>query len=192
MGTSATSLRHTPEAALLHTPLGWVCLVARDRRVIAASLAPTKAGAAAVAPADCTFAGANRLLCAVMGDLRRYFRGEPVDLSRHPVDVSGQPPFLRAALLAARGICYGQVRTYGWLAGAAGTPKAARAAGQAMSRNPIPLLIPCHRVVGAGGRLTGFGGGLPLKRALLELEGVACDKQRVSPGSHRTAPRRGR
>lgn len=67
-------------------------------------------------------------------------------------------------------IPYGQVRTYGELAKAIGRPGAARAVGQACNRNPIPIIIPCHRVVGAGGELTGYAGGLALKERLLELE----------------------
>jgi len=195
MGTSGSASRsQSPaEAALLHTRLGWVCVVVRDGRVIAASLPmAAKAEAAALCPAGCRFGNRDGLLRAVVGDLRRYFRGEGVDLSRYPVDLSTQPAFLRRALLAARRIPYGEVRTYGWLARAAGNPRAARAAGQAMSHNPVPLLIPCHRVVGTGGRLTGFGGGLALKRALLELEGVACGANRVASSRHDTERGRGR
>lgn len=67
-------------------------------------------------------------------------------------------------------IPFGEVRTYGELAQAIGRPGAARAVGQACNRNPIPIIVPCHRVVGAGGRLTGYAGGLGLKERLLELE----------------------
>ncbi|MHC1680012.1 MAG: methylated-DNA--[protein]-cysteine S-methyltransferase [Methanomassiliicoccales archaeon] len=67
-------------------------------------------------------------------------------------------------------IPYGDVRTYGELAKAIGRPEAARAVGQACNRNPISILIPCHRVVGAGGKLTGYAGGLELKEKLLRLE----------------------
>jgi len=192
MGTSG-SQSPPAGAAFLHTPLGWVCVVAKNGRVIAASLpAAAKAEAATVCPAVCRLGSADGLLQAVIGDLRRYFHGERVDLSRHPVDVSAQPAFLRQALLGARRIPYGEVRSYGWVARAAGNPRAARAAGQAMSRNPVPLLIPCHRVVGAGGRLTGFGGGLALKRTLLELEGAVCNAHRVAPTRHDTKSRRRR
>ena len=67
-------------------------------------------------------------------------------------------------------IPYGEVRTYGELAKAIGRPGAARAVGQACNRNPIPIIVPCHRVVGTGGKLTGYAGGLTLKKRLLELE----------------------
>jgi len=72
-------------------------------------------------------------------------------------------------------IPFGETRTYGQIAAAVGNPKAVRAVGQANHRNPIPIFIPCHRVVGADGTLTGYAGGLELKRSLLELErGKEC------------------
>jgi len=88
------------------------------------------------------------------------------------IDLSGVPPFHRKVLAAARRIPCGRTVTYGELARRAGSPRAARAAGQAMAHNPVPLIVPCHRVVAAGGGLGGFGGGLALKRRLLALEGV--------------------
>ncbi|MFB3880018.1 MAG: methylated-DNA--[protein]-cysteine S-methyltransferase [Armatimonadota bacterium] len=112
------------------------------------------------------------LLNALAADLRRYFAGERVGFSRYRLDLSGVPPFLAKALRQARGIPYGQVRSYGWLAAAAGNPRAARAAGQAMARNRLPIIVPCHRVIASDGSLGGFGGGLEMKRRLLELEGV--------------------
>ncbi|MCK4277043.1 MAG: methylated-DNA--[protein]-cysteine S-methyltransferase, partial [Phycisphaerae bacterium] len=89
------------------------------------------------------------------------------------IDLSGIPPFHRKVLTAARRIPYGRTATYGELARRAGSPRAARAVGQAMAHNPVALLIPCHRVVAAGGGLGGFGGGLALKRRLLALERVS-------------------
>lgn len=85
-----------------------------------------------------------------------------------------QSTFHRAVYAAARAIPPGQRRTYGALATAAGAPGLARAVGQAMARNPWPLVVPCHRVVGADGRMTGFSahGGIDTKRRLLALEGV--------------------
>jgi methylated-DNA-[protein]-cysteine S-methyltransferase len=69
-------------------------------------------------------------------------------------------------------IGYGETTTYGALAASAGNPRAARAVGTVMNRNPIPIVLPCHRIVGANGSLTGYAGGLDAKRALLELEGA--------------------
>ncbi|MBI5625493.1 MAG: MGMT family protein [Elusimicrobia bacterium] len=84
------------------------------------------------------------------------------------------PPFHRAVWLACAEIPKGQVRTYGWIAARIGKPGAARAVGQALGRNPFAPHVPCHRVVGADGRLTGFSGrgGLAAKRRLLLKEGA--------------------
>ena len=89
------------------------------------------------------------------------------------MDLDSCPPFQQAVLRATARIPRGQVRTYGQLAAQLGKPGAARAVGNALAANPFPLVIPCHRVVRAGGRLGGFGGGSALKRALLAREGVA-------------------
>ena len=112
---------------------------------------------------------------AAMGWLRRrvcaYFTGEEPDLATIPVDLAGAPPFFRSAWEVCRSIPAGETRSYGWLAAAAGSPGAARAAGQSMARNPAALVIPCHRVVASDGSLHGFGGGgLALKARLLALE----------------------
>lgn len=79
--------------------------------------------------------------------------------------------FRRAVWQALTEIPFGETWTYGQLADYIGRPKASRAVGAANGANPIPVIIPCHRVIGAGGKLTGFGGGLATKRQLLELEG---------------------
>ncbi len=80
------------------------------------------------------------------------------------------PPFFKKVWLKTRQIPYGQRRTYRWVAEAVGCPSGARAVGQALHRNPLPLIIPCHRVVGSDGRLVGFSSGLQLKEALLRFE----------------------
>ncbi len=85
--------------------------------------------------------------------------------------LEGLPEFSRKVLSACARIPAGQVRTYAELAKAAGRPKAARAVGQVMAMNPVPLVVPCHRVVGSNRSLTGFGGGMAWKEALLASEG---------------------
>jgi methylated-DNA-[protein]-cysteine S-methyltransferase len=85
--------------------------------------------------------------------------------------LEGLPEFSRRVLLACAKIPAGEVRTYAELARAAGRPKAARAVGQVMAMNPVPLVVPCHRVVGSNRSLTGFGGGMAWKEALLAAEG---------------------
>jgi methylated-DNA-[protein]-cysteine S-methyltransferase len=76
-------------------------------------------------------------------------------------------------LAAISKIPFGETRSYGWVARAIGKPGAARAVGQALHTNPVPIIIPCHRIVASDGSLGGYGGGLPMKIKLLRLEGVA-------------------
>lgn len=89
-----------------------------------------------------------------------------------PLDLAGGTPFQQAVWRALLGIAWGQTRSYGQVAQLAGTPAAVRAVGAAVGRNPISLVVPCHRVLGAAGALTGYAGGLERKRALLEHEGA--------------------
>lgn len=89
-----------------------------------------------------------------------------------PVDLEWLTAFQKAVLRATARIPYGGVATYAQVAAAAGRPRAARAAGNALGANPVPILIPCHRVVASGGRIGGFTGGVAAKRALLRIEGV--------------------
>ncbi len=101
--------------------------------------------------------------------LRAYLDGERVSFEE-PVDLSRTPPFTRRVLEATRAIPYGEVRTYGGLAAQVGSPRAARAVGQAMAANPMPLVVPCHRVVASSGKLGGYGLGVELKERLLDME----------------------
>lgn len=105
-------------------------------------------------------------------ELKLYFQGFPVTFAV-PVDWRGYTPFQAAVLQYAADIPYGATVSYQAVAQAVGKPGAARAVGGAMHSNRTPLVVPCHRVVGANGCLTGFGGGLELKRALLLLENEA-------------------
>ena len=103
--------------------------------------------------------------------LERYFHGDTRALDEIPLDLSGAPEFFGAAWSACRQIPPGETRSYRWLAAAAGSPLAARAAGQAMAKNPFALIIPCHRVIASNGDLRGYGaGGLRVKARLLEME----------------------
>ncbi len=114
-----------------------------------------------------------RVLCARLDEVRReldeYFDGRRREFDL-PLDLR-VAPFHEAVLRELARVPYGRVDTYGHLAALVGRPKAARAVGTVMNRNPIPIVLPCHRIVGANGSLTGYGGGLDVKRALLELEG---------------------
>ncbi len=104
--------------------------------------------------------------------LERYFSGEREEFEAVPLDLAGHTPFRRAVWKAARRVGWGSTVTYGTLCAAMGRDlRSARAVGQALGANPIPIIIPCHRILAAEGKLGGFSGGLPWKRALLELEG---------------------
>jgi len=106
--------------------------------------------------------------------VREHLNGHPQDFREIALDLEGVAPFARQVYEAACEIPPGQTRTYGEVAKALGQPGAARAVGQALGRNPIPLIIPCHRVLAAGGRPGGFSayGGRATKARLLELEGT--------------------
>lgn len=113
-------------------------------------------------------------------ELREYFSGRRIRFEI-PLDLDGATPFQRKVYREMSGIPYGELRSYRWLARRIGKPKALRAVGGANARNRWPVIIPCHRIVGSDGRLTGFSapGGLPLKAALLKLEGIPVRKGRV-------------
>lgn len=108
-------------------------------------------------------------LAVLTDQLRDYFGGTPVAF-RVPIDWSGYSEFRLKALQFTAAIPHGQVATYGGVAAAVGRPAAARAVGGAMHANRTPIVVPCHRVIGSDGGLTGFGGGLTLKQELLGLE----------------------
>jgi methylated-DNA-[protein]-cysteine S-methyltransferase len=108
----------------------------------------------------------------VRRELDQYFAGRRHEFSV-PLDWSLSKGFRQQVLRAVAGIPFGQVRSYKEMAEAAGSPRAVRAAGSACGSNPIPLIVPCHRVLGSDGGLHGYGGGLDVKRKLLTLEGVA-------------------
>lgn len=101
--------------------------------------------------------------------IRRYFGGEAVDFTDN-LDLAGSTRFQQNVWLTVRNIPRGETRSYGWVANQLGLPKAARAVGQALGRNPVPIVIPCHRVIGGDGKLGGFGGGVEIKKILLQLE----------------------
>jgi methylated-DNA-[protein]-cysteine S-methyltransferase len=106
----------------------------------------------------------------LLDQLGRYFSGHPIEFSV-PLNLEGYTDFQRAVWKAIRAVPSGRTTTYGALAGELGDRKAARAVGAALGQNPFPILIPCHRAIGSDGSLTGFGGGVEWKRALLSLEG---------------------
>ena len=106
----------------------------------------------------------------IVDDVRAYLSGKHVEFS-HKLDLSGVTDFNRKVLSVVRRIPYGTLRSYKWVAREAGAPRATRPVGQALSRNPLPIVVPCHRVVNSDGSLGGYsGGGTDMKRRLIEIE----------------------
>ena len=111
----------------------------------------------------------------IMARVCKHFRGDVQDFRDVALDLDGAPPFARQVYEAARQIPAGRTRTYGEVAQAVGRPAAARAVGQALGKNPVALIIPCHRILAAGGKPGGFSthGGLATKAWMLAVEGAA-------------------
>ena len=159
---------------VFRTDFGWVGAVVSENGVRRMTL-PESTAEEARREAAPELDGAERDEASLAWLRRRvgaYFTGGEPDLTTVPVDIADAPPFYGRAWEACRSIPAGETRSYGWLAAAAGSPGAARAAGQSMARNPAALVIPCHRVVASDGSLHGFGGsvGLPMKARLLAME----------------------
>lgn len=153
--------------AVVDSPIGELSVAVDDAGVCQLLFEPVDTAAAEVD---------DPRLRAAVSDLRSYFAGELIDFTL-PLSVRRGSDFERAVWREMTRIPYGETRTYGEVATILSDPGAARAVGVACNRNPIPVIVPCHRIVGAGGKLVGFGGGLDRKRKLLELEaGVAFQR----------------
>jgi methylated-DNA-[protein]-cysteine S-methyltransferase len=151
------------EVIVVESPIGPVGLVGDDR-VLRRVLLPNVVGPLDGRPGRGPVRQAAR-------QLEEYFAGR-----RRGFEVPfwlGGTPFQRAVWSALDGIAYGETVSYAELARRVGRPAAFRAVGQANGANPLPIILPCHRVVAADGSIGGYGGGLPVKRQLLALEGVA-------------------
>jgi methylated-DNA-[protein]-cysteine S-methyltransferase len=103
---------------------------------------------------------------------RDYFEGKMISFP-DILDITSATSFQRDVWQAARMISYGETRSYSSVAREINKPRAARAVGQALGKNPLPIIIPCHRVIGSNGKLTGFSGGMEVKKRLLSIEGVS-------------------
>lgn len=128
----------------------------------------------AVRPAKAPEFAPSELTAHAARFLERYYAGERIDFSAIPVWLGDLPPFRRKVLEASRTLGFGEICSYGQLAQLCGAPRAARAVGGALAANPVPVIIPCHRIMAADGRLTGYSapGGEKTKMALLKMEGV--------------------
>lgn len=152
----------TREHLVIDSPIGPLMLVAEGTALVAIEFGET-------APPAQDSDGGSALLRAAQEQLQEYFAGR----RRHfdlPLALRGTD-FQRQVWSALRSIPWGSTRSYGDIARAIGRPRAVRAVGAANGANPLPIVLPCHRVIGAGGALTGYAGGLARKRRLLALEG---------------------
>lgn len=173
--------RSTIYFSQIDTPFGGMLVAGAGKRLVAIKFGVTaKRVGSAVAELSRELHGEYELVrddARVSGltrQVRDYLEGRRKQFDVE-LELSHVTPFQREVLLACAEIPRGQVATYGDLARRVGRPTAFRAVGNTMRTNPIPIVIPCHRVVGSSGSLTGFGGGLDMKRRLLALEGVAFD-----------------
>jgi methylated-DNA-[protein]-cysteine S-methyltransferase len=162
--------------ATMPSPVGELLLVASDAGLIAIRFEWNQHGvdprASSVPSTDASGAEA-RILAEARSQLDAYFAGAQTEFDL-PLDPRG-PPFQQKVWAALREIPFGRTISYLELARRTGDPKAVRAVGAANGRNPIPLVVPCHRVIGADGSLVGFGGGIDRKRWLLHHEGALAE-----------------
>ena len=154
------------------SPLGRIVILATPRGVSRILLRPTKAQLAALSRQRHQLSARSRersLLRRLREQFERYFAGSVTKFDV-PLDVSSGTAFQRRVWQACRRIPYGRVRSYAELAGMAGCPRGARAVGGALNANPLPIAVPCHRVIRSDGTLGGFRWGVALKKKLLSIE----------------------
>ncbi len=156
----------------IDSPIGPLTLIAEDGRLAGVHMEITRYEPAAGELGQAVTGDSEPVLAAAARQLDAYFDGELTDFDL-PLSLAGSR-FQRSVWAALRDIPYGETISYGGLARRIGQPSASRAVGLANGRNPVSIVIPCHRVIGADGSLTGYGGGMDRKRFLLALE------QRVS------------
>jgi methylated-DNA-[protein]-cysteine S-methyltransferase len=154
--------------ALIGSPIGPLTLIAEGGRLAGVHMEVMRYEQDAAALGAAVASESEPVLAAAADQLRAYFRGELTSFEL-PLTLEGTT-FQQAVWAGLQGIPYGETISYGELARRIGQPSASRAVGLANGRNPVSIIVPCHRVIGADGSLTGYGGGLPLKRALLEHE----------------------
>lgn len=172
--------------SLLDTAFGWVGVVASEfglRRLTLPQPRPDQAMALIGRFIPQAIANTS-LFRDIEERLKAYFNGERVDFPVD-IDIQDRTDFQQAVWRKTASIPYGERRTYGWVARAIGKPQSARAVGQALAQNPLPIVIPCHRVVGSKG-LGGFSGGVEMKKSLLELE-AASSYSTLTPSSPTTS-----
>ena len=169
---------HAPAFALFDTPIGRCAIVWRGSAVIGVCLPEASDSELRQRIARRFPTGSEgkppAAIAAAVDAIQDLLGGGHADLGFIEVDLSGAAPFERQVYEAAAAIPHGQVRTYGQIASATGAPGAARAVGRALGRNPVPIIVPCHRIVAADGKSGGFSapGGVTTKLKMLEIEGA--------------------
>jgi O-6-methylguanine DNA methyltransferase len=160
-----------PEYIVFNTDMGWIGVLGSAKGLLRVSLPRLSATGALEALGDIAkeVTYTTGRLEDVASRLRLYFGGQPMTFPDE-LDLSGATPFQREVWRQTRLIPRAETRSYRWLAEQTGRPGAARAVGQALARNPLPVIIPCHRVISKSGHLGGFSNGTVLKRRLLDLE----------------------
>ena len=169
---AAAAPRRTIYYCALPTPIGRVFVAAGEAGLVRLSFRQSEASFVAELRrlgADVVRSPART--ADIVHQLRAYFAGERRSFDVR-LDLRHTTPFQRRVLLAAARVPAGQVVSYGEIARRIGQPQGSRAVGQALGQNPVPIVIPCHRVIAAGGRIGGYTGGLGIKRKLLRLEGA--------------------
>ena len=170
------------EYAFFESSIGTISLVSRNKKIVALdihskNLYEAKKRLVALYPDGNE---SEQSFKTIRFLLDKYLKGEKVDFDME-IDISGESPFTQKVLRELRKIPYGEVRSYSWIGKRLGYEMAARAVGQAAKRNPILIIIPCHRVIAEGGKLGGFSSGIEIKKRLLGLEGVLKGGERVGP-----------
>lgn len=153
------------------TEFGWMVIVASEQGLCRLTLPQPAVDKALVLISDLlpkatANTGTFRELVFRLGN---FFEGEKIEFPDE-LDLRNATDFQRDVWRLTSSIPYGETRTYGWIANELERPGSVRAVGQAMARNPLPIIIPCHRIVGSNGSLGGYSGGLEMKRKLLEME----------------------
>ncbi|MCL4395153.1 MAG: methylated-DNA--[protein]-cysteine S-methyltransferase [Chloroflexi bacterium] len=159
--------------SVVETSIGWIGLAWSARGLVSLVL-PRKSQADAKRDLRRDFPKgieAANAPAQMVQELTQYASGQQRTFDV-PLDWSSIKPFQRAVLQVTSTIPFGQTRSYAWVAHQIGRPRASRAVGRALATNPIPIILPCHRVIGSDGGLHGYGGGLPMKAMLLKLEGA--------------------
>jgi len=156
---------------LADSPVGNLLVAVTDRGLCKIAYRPEEALDELTADFGTRVLRIPRRVDPVRRELDEYFSGARHEFDLE-TDLSPLPAFQQLVLHELARVPFGEVTTYGALAAMIGKPRAARAVGGALNRNPVPIVLPCHRVIGASGSLTGYAGGLDRKEALLRLEGA--------------------